>query len=600
MALSSPSQVVIEGTPLEVGAFNRNGVLNILWFAQSGMKTQLWWKPHTSGNFTEVPGQVFASMKNIKAIYLSPNDSLLVFWDDGVSVYQASMAYSTGAVITPQTKVATGIKPVAVWRGGVVGSDLILAYLIPNKSIYIRESRDGGATWGGERPVLTNRITGTSDLIVFPFDDEHISVMQMGSPSRPLVELGSWLHTRPISHLAAHPSDSTKIFAAEPNGAEGDLNSNLFGALMTSRDGSTLFTFGGYRLGVDDGVGQISKLDVTGVPVSVSSSASPSSANGDDLVVMTLTPGVTGVYDLWGSGVGDYSKVVGADCTSSYLYVCGRSDIAHPTTGGIFGVVNPSGYASTTVVSGIAACHAVAAGIPPSGTPIILLATLEGSQEYLSIYLENGTSPALQGKHKLPAAVNSITVVMTSTTQGTIYISMVDRLNIFKLNGLTSPIRMLLSIPALTLGNFFRSKIASNGNIIVAMGNAGVGVFNQYGEMLSQVLPSEIITPEWTAKTFALNDLVRPTLNNFFRPQRLYFKCTTGGASGSVEPKWAATGTVSDGNAVWTPQGSTDTYTTSVLLDVARKRIYAAGVLGGVQGTSGRIYTISAPALLGS
>jgi hypothetical protein len=325
----------------------------------------------------------------------------------------------------------------------------------------------------------------------------------------------------------------------------------------------------------------------------VSASATPTLPTGSTLNKMSLTPAHDTVVTL-----GSVGKLVDADCSNSVLYAVKRSDIANPTTGGLIYAVLLSNL-SYALVSEVAACRAVAVGIPPTGTPVIFVTAKIGAQESLRIYTENGLDPVLQTTHKLPTASNAISVVMTSATEGTVMVSMVDRLNVYELNGLTSPLRMRMSIPVLNLGQFLQTRLAPNGNIVAAMGNAGVGVFSPVGEMVSQILPSEIIAPYWKVKSYALNDLVRPSINAPLRALRLFYKCTTAGASGTNEPKWASTGTTTDGSAVWTVQGSTDTYVTSILLDTNRKRIYAAGVLGGSTGTQGRVFSISAKTLLG-
>lgn len=593
MALSSVSMTVEEGFALEVGTFNRNGSLHLMWVTQAGMKTQLWWRPHTGARFTEIAAQMSAVMKNLSALYQPSTDSILLFWDDSAYLYRARLAYLTGAVLTAPEKVAIGVKPTLVKRNSS-DSNLLLSYLVPGKSIFVRESLNAGISWGLERPVLSNRVLTTTDLIVFPFDDEHLSIMQVGLASRAVLESGSLLRTRPVTNLAWHPSDTSKIYASEPNGAEGDLSDNLRGGLCVSMDGSSVFNIGGGRLGSDDGVGAVSLLNISENTPSVVSSATPGSATGSTLNKMDLTPSV-----LSSTALGSVGKLVGLDCSSAVLYAVKRSDVANPTNGGYLYAVLLSDLSFSAVLSGLAACRAVSVGIPPTGTPTIFVATKEGAQETLRVYSENGLTPTLQATHKLPAVTNGLAAYMISETQGTLVICSNDRIGIYEIDGLANPVRMRLNIPVLSVGRFMQAKKASNGNIVAAMGNGGVAVFGPSGEMISQIRPSEILAPEWTPKTYALNDLVRPSVKSPFAPQRVYYKCTSGGASGTNEPKWTNSGTTPDGSAVWTYQGSTDTFITSVLLDTVRKRIYAAGVMGGAQGTQGRIFVLPAANLLG-
>lgn len=66
------------------------------------------------------------------------------------------------------------------------------------------------------------------------------------------------------------------------------------------------------------------------------------------------------------------------------------------------------------------------------------------------------------------------------------------------------------------------------------------------------IMASQMPGPRWTnGKTVVLDEVIQPvdTISTPF-----YFKCTTAGATGAGEPIWntAASGTTSDGTAVWT------------------------------------------------
>jgi len=222
------------------------------------------------------------------------------------------------------------------------------------------------------------------------------------------------------------------------------------------------------------------------------------------------------------------------------------------------------------------------------------------AQEYLRIYLENGLTPTLQGSsHKIPAIPNCIKVVMASASVGVIYVSMVDRLNIYAINGLTAPLKLVTSFPLPSGGQFFRVRRANNGNLVCALGTAGVAIFAPTGRMVAQLVPTSLTIPYWTRLTnFALNDLMRPTPDGTFSAQRYYFKATTGGSSGWFEPSWSLTGTTGDGSVVWTPQAIAGPVVTDIAVDQARNRIYATGTTGGVKGTNGRVWSFTAKGLI--
>ncbi len=59
--------------------------------------------------------------------------------------------------------------------------------------------------------------------------------------------------------------------------------------------------------------------------------------------------------------------------------------------------------------------------------------------------------------------------------------------------------------------------------------------------------------PSWTASTaYAVNDLIRPTLNNEYY-NKCYYLASNTGTSGTTQPAWSETGTVTDGTVTWKP-----------------------------------------------
>jgi hypothetical protein len=174
----------------------------------------------------------------------------------------------------------------------------------------------------------------------------------------------------------------------------------------------------------------------------------------------------------------------------------------------------------------------------------------------------------------------------------------VDRLAIYEFRGSSSPLRLVNSIALTGGGQFYGITTTTNGNIVAAAGNAGVLVLSQTGRTLAQLRVSGQVVDEWKPSTvYALNALVKTRATNQFSANRLYFRASTGGTSGAMEPPWASTGTMVDSTAQWQPVGSLDGVVTDVQVDETSKRIYAAGVSGGNAGTDGRVWVLDARGL---
>lgn len=59
--------------------------------------------------------------------------------------------------------------------------------------------------------------------------------------------------------------------------------------------------------------------------------------------------------------------------------------------------------------------------------------------------------------------------------------------------------------------------------------------------------------PSWTASTaYAVNDLIRPTASNGYY-NKCYYLASNAGTSGTIQPAWSETGTVTDGTVTWKP-----------------------------------------------
>jgi hypothetical protein len=603
VSVSAISVVTEEGHASSVAGFARAGVVYVAWVTPTGVGNlhRIQWKPHTGANFSEVKSGFAAPFQNLSTVYIQPSDRVLVAWDvdsgtgDG-QVFTAQFDALTAALLSGPTAVAIGARPSLALRGGVDGSDVLLTYGLRSKGVpYTRYSGDGGSVWSDATPVLTNQVASLQDVEIVPFDDNHLSMVQLGKASRRLAELGSLSRTRPLVGIAAHPSLADRYFVVEPNGSS-DLSDLLRGGLSVKRDGSGVLTFDGGRVGVDDSVGSLALLGTSGlVPTVVASATYAGSPDGDDISTFSLVPAYTSTTELDGA----LGKLVSADVSTAFAYVAEYSDVANPTTGGTLVVLRLSDLVSASVLSGLKACRAVGVGIPPSGTPAIFVATSEGSLEKLRIYTENGLTPAPASTHALPARANAVRVELASATSGTVSVSMVDRLNIYTFTSLSGPLSLRSSFLLPTGGQFFKTRLAANGNIVCAAGTAGVVVFRPTGRMISQLIPSTLPVSFWKPFTaFPLNSLMQPTSPGPFSAQRYYFKATTGGTTTGYHPTLALTGTIADGTVIWTPQATIDPVVTDVAVDQPRSRIYAVGLCGGAASTNGRVWTLNAAGLV--
>ena len=616
MAVTAITQVTQEGYALSLASFASAGALHLMWSTQLGSFANLWWKAHDDPDFSEIQAALVDSFRNLSAIIDPVDGSLIVAYDDATEVTSGELVDSnlsvavfdpiTGALLDGPLRLGKGLRGSLLYRGGAAGDVFELVYASKTRgSIYIRESRDGGHTWSMERPVLNNYVRNTVDVVAVPFDDEHLSVIQLGLDARPLVEMGSISRTRPLQGIVKHPTLADRYLVAEPSWIASVLTDHLRGALRLSRDNATLYHLDGQYLGASDSIGELALVDTSTVPPTVSDSKHDTAhgvvSAGVDLNEFAVSPFAVGTSTaLFGAtpGVG----TVDMDVSNAYAYVAGNSEGAG-TVKGAFAVLAFLDHTQANVIApgtGVI-CHAVGVGIPPANAPVIFLASNEGGQETLRIYVENALTPDYQTSHKLPARANKILVQMTSGSAGLVYISMDDRLNVYQVNGLTSPIRLILTIPVLSRGAFHQVSLLANKNIVAAMGSGGVGVFNTDGGCLSETVLTGVFADIWRpGQNYASNDLVKPTPDNQFASQRRYFKCITPGISGKSEPPWAPVsfGNVSDNTAVWQEVGPTDAVVTGVAVDQTRRRIHATAVVGGPLGVFGRFYTLDARGLV--
>jgi hypothetical protein len=603
VAVSTITQVADEYLVQALGSFDRSGTLYIAWTAAQGSLQTVYWKQHTQADGLEVQAAIGIGMTNISTLYRTSNDSVVLAYDTDAgpgsnsSIFVGAFKSLTGVQVAAPVLVASGFRPRLMYRGGVVGDRMILVYANrATNTMYLRESTNGGVSWGAERPVISNLIEGISSIHAVPYDDEHISVLALGIDSRPLQEIVSFSHTRPWTSLLKHPTVADEWFVSEcsQNAALG-LSDHLRGSLVLQSGGSTLFWADGTSLGSSDSIGSVALLSTSGNAISVLNSTSPTpSTAGQDIVALSTTPASTHVTNVLSSG----PILASLAASASFVYGAAYSDT--PGSDGSLVVYNISTQAFAPIVS-VTNGHAAGVGIPPTGAAVICFGTTESGVEKLRIYTENALSPTLQNTHLMPARINSINVVMTSASAGTLYVSMVDRLNVYVVNGLTSPLRLTLSIPVLTRGQFFQSVLSPSGNIVAAVGKAGVGIFDKYGRTVAQAVLSGVGAQPWGPGlgTVSLGQAARPTPASFYAPALTWFKATTAGTSAVNEPFWAPAGnSVPDGSAVWQEQGDIQSVVTGVAVDQTRNRVYAVGVVGGNPGVLGRFYALSATGLL--
>jgi hypothetical protein len=572
VTVSAISQVTQEGYAEYLSSFTKNGVMYLAWTVQgSGVDRILQWKPHTSGNFTQVSGATQSSFHDVATIYVPSSDAIVALFDvGGTDLYMARFNATTGETLTQPVRLGPGMKPTLLYRGGVPGPTLEVVYGNPRlPQIYLRESLDGGVTWSGERPVLSNYVRNTIDVAAVHFDDTHVSILQLGNDARPMLETGSYTRTRPVAGILKHPTLPDQFYVVEGSNRGTRLSDYVRAALV----GSQLKYLDGDRYGSDDGLGPVSLFSGAGLAPTVVTAQVAASALGD----------VAGPAQAADMAFGP-----------TYLYAALYSDAV--ANQGTLYVAPIAGGSSGTPITGLAAVHAVSVS-----NGALFVATLEVAQEKLRIYAENGLTPTLQASHKMPARINKLLAVMSTPTTGYIYVSMVDRFSVYRVDGLTNPIRMVMTSPILSHGSFHQAKILSTGNILVAMGSGGVVALTPEGSVISETVLTGKMAPPWVAsKVYTTNDIVAPTASSPYAQYRKYFRCTVGGTSNLTEPLWAPSGNVVDNTATWVEVGSVYAIITAIEVDETSGKIFAVGVVGGSNGTAGRVYIIKATGVVPS
>lgn len=605
MTVSAITGVTLEGNPKGLSSFIRNGVVYVLWYYPVGLGYwRLSWKPHDGADFTEISPQVNYPFFEVSALYVPSIDSLLVAWasadsEDGVSdgrLFLARFRPQTGALDGGITELCAGTAPRLMARTEPPSSALLLYYRTPkNLGVYCRTSANSGYSWSSAYPLYTGQVAQTTSLTAVLSGTSHASVAQLGNEARGLKEVGLWSRTRPLASIVQHPVSPATFFVGEPSRRDStSLVDTLRGALVLATNGSRLYHLDGASAGSADGVNAVVQLTVSGGAVMPVASAGPvAGGNGDDLVEYSLVPALGTLNVELPTTV---PCAVSLAVTGNYAYVALYSDAT--TTDGTLTVVNLSTGTSASPLSGITAVRAVAT-LP--ALSLIFVATTEAGFERLRVYQENALTPTLLLNTKLTTRANALTVTADpeNPTGALIYASLMDRLNVYQYISASVPVQLRHSMTLPSGATFFQARVLSTGTIVVAAGAGGVGVFDPNGRCLAQTLVSGKLVSEWKALTaYTAGTLVRPREAHQFSQSRYYFRVTSSGSSGPAEPYWSATGTVQDETVQWQAVGLLDGVAVGVVVDETNKLIYAVGNAGGVAGTDGRVWTISAAMVL--
>lgn len=607
MAVSVISQVVSEGHVQYLDAFAVGGALYAAWtepVGTAGVARILRWRNQAGVVGTEITAETAAPFARFATLPIASQGALLVAWQDDDSddpdVYVARFNVATGARLSGPTWVTKGMRPRLVERtNGGTDLDPILIYADnTTRAVYLRASWDGGVTWEGARPILNQMGRDTIDLTAVAFDSGHVSVAQLASDARRLREIGSYSRTRPVVALLMHPTITDRVLAIEASARDVAAVAQLADTIRGTMElnGTTeIIVPTRKRLGTDDTVGDLFLVNVADeVPTLVSSLAIPAGAVAGDGICRVALPGLTvnaTVSPLFnGSAAPNAAPVALCDDPDSFL-VAGYSDTADA---GIIALVNRLSNAVTyKAVGGLPRALkctdtiSVAARSSPgaAGHALLFGATTAGIDTYV---------------HKLPSRPNTILLNMETATSGQVFVGLNDRLNVYQIDSLARPIRLVLSIPIFTRGAIMQIVMMPNGNLLCAMGEGGVAVISPTGEILAQAPVSGIYAAPWQRSTaYSLGAIVSPTPTHAYAAQRRYFRCSTGGTSGANEPAWTPFANVNDGTVVWTDAGPAVGIVCGVAFDATRRRIYAAGVLGGTSGLTGRVWSFDTEGLFG-
>ena len=567
-----------------------------------GAVRQLFWRPHDAVEGTEVVGDALAPYNFLSAM-VRPDGSLLVLFDDGIganpspSVWRVVFNFDTGEVVEPPARLFEGSRPGLVQLPNAPATHWAMSYQQSARGIlYVRESYDGGVTWTQQRPVLNAKVRDTSELAVYGFDATHLMVAQVGDDARRLVELGSLDHTRPLGRVAQVATGS--ILAVESTQRQvatvNQLTDTLRGALQIDANGDAWMT-DRLRVGVDSGVGELLQLTVSGAAPTIDRSRvlGGFAAVGADVLRVRLSDfGIVSALNSVQGTVAADAAVIDLYVSPTMVYAVTYSNVEAK---GAFLSRKILGGTPYTIKDGPP--HHAVAGCVISGSTTLATAYMDsGGAEHVDLYVETAVAPTLLATHRMPSRVNRLALKMDTATKGKLYVAMVDRLDVYLIDGLDQPLQRAGGWSIVALGQFHDVKLTAKGNLVAALGEGGVGVFAPTGDRLAQARLSGVSADFWRmSKAYAVGDLVQPMPNALYAPQRRYFRCTVAGTSGKNEPLWGpGPATVKDNTVTWVEAGVVDAVVTSVAVDETLNRVYAAGVVGGEQSTAGRVYILAA------
>lgn len=604
MALSSITLSVKERYAVDLAAFTLAGVPYIVWRTEDAGASRIWWRAHNGLDATEVYANNFDTYNEIAVAGRADGLTVLIVFTrggGGSPVLRAMICnVATGAVTQAPVQIGLGTKP-SLAPLLANGARIALAYRDSRSgAVHLRETYDGGLTWTSARPILNNKTNDTIDLSLVAFDGTHLSMGQVGTAGRTLLETGAVTRTRPVTAIALLSANRVAVIEAVVR--TGQVADNLRGRVAF--DGVSAILAGSRtRQGADDTVGSLAVYDTFPVnPVLVSGAVlAAGAAPGGEIVRAGVLPAAVGAVVLTTAGLEAILDL--AVFAGHGLYAAAGSAALTGRAGWInLGTLAAGEFALGLGVTRVGAIGAAVAAA--GGFDLLAVAYTASGQEWLKLgeWVSPPSGVNLGVTHLMPARVNSLAVSLTSSTAGFLYIGMTDRVNVYTFDGLAAPIRLVRTHTLLTGGEVHQMLPIANGNVVAALGTAGIAVFSPSGETLGVAAPSSIGAEPWVpVKSYLLNALVKPTPAHPYAPQRRYFICSRAGVSGGAEPAWGPTGTINDssvGGAGWTEVGSAEPIITGVAVEPALGRIYAAGILGGPTATAGRVYTFDAAGLV--
>lgn len=604
MSLSAITLTVRDDFASDLAAFTLAGLPYLMWRAPVLGASRIWWRAHNGAEGTEVTVPRLMSYAAIAAAGRPDGLTVLIVYTasaaEDAPIYSMVCNVATGAVVVEPVAIASGSRPALAPLLGN-GDRIALAYLDGRtRAVHLRETYDGGRTWSTARPVLNDKVAASSDLSLVAFGESHLSIGQVGTAGRNLAETGAVTRSRPVTSIAV--LGGHRLAVAEAVVRTGQVADNLRGRLALDGAGNIL-AGSMTRQGADDTVGSLAVYDTfLNTPTLVESAIlAAGAAPGGEIVRAPWSPAGAGAVIATVSGLEAILDLVAH--AGHVLYAASASTALTGKAGWVNLTDLTAGEfalgAGVTRVGAVAAAT-VAAG----GFDLVAVGYTASGAEWLRFgeWLTPPGGVVLNDLHAMPAKVNSLGVSITSPTAGFLYVGMVDRLNVYAYDGVGQPIRLLVTHPLLTGGEVLQIVALDNGNVVAALGSAGVAVYGPSGETLGVATPSTLAAMPWKPNTaYGLGALVRPSNGHPYVGARRYYTCTRGGTSGRIEPAWGPSGTFDDPSAAgvgWTYAGSVEPIIAGVAVDQAAGRIFAAGVIGGATATQGRIYCFDAAGLV--